>query len=202
MIGWIIAYACFLKAKNVEALKFFEPYELLGIKTDATEEQIKKAYRELSRSLHPDKNRSNPEAANEFILLTKAYTILTDERARGYFLKYGDPEGKKAFTAVGVALPKWLHLKISHLPVMLLVFLLVVIVIPYLFAKIVDKNQQHVDGNVVVDLDTRKFFHKLIAPEMNQRKIPGILQFSTQFQTMKVANKKEFQLCKRLKEHP
>jgi len=36
---------------------------------------VKKAYRKLSREKHPDKNPDNPEAVNEFIQITKAYTV-------------------------------------------------------------------------------------------------------------------------------
>jgi len=93
--------------KDLEPLKNFVPHELLGVEQDATKAQIKKAYRKLSREKHPDKNPDNPEAVNEFIQITKAYTILTDEKARENFLKYGNPDGKGAF-AVGIALPKFL----------------------------------------------------------------------------------------------
>ena len=39
--------------------------------------EVKKAYRKLSREKHPDKNPDNPEAVNEFIQITKAYTVST-----------------------------------------------------------------------------------------------------------------------------
>ena len=82
-------------------------YQILDISKDASVDEIKKAYRKLSREKHPDKNPDNPQAVNEFIQITKAYTILTDEKARENFLKYGNPDGKGAF-AVGIALPKFL----------------------------------------------------------------------------------------------
>jgi translocation protein SEC63 len=94
--------------KDLEPLKTFIPHELLGVEQDATKAQIKKAYRKLSREKHPDKNPDNPQAVNEFIQITKAYTILTDEKARENFLKYGNPDGKGSF-AVGIALPKFLQ---------------------------------------------------------------------------------------------
>ena len=104
---WYWLYECFMVVKDLEPLKTFIPHELLGVEQDATKAQIKKAYRKLSREKHPDKNPDNPHAVNEFIQITKAYTILTDEKARENFLKYGNQDGKGAF-AVGIALPKFL----------------------------------------------------------------------------------------------
>jgi translocation protein SEC63 len=104
---WYWLYECFVVVKDIEPLKTFIPHELLGVEPDATKGQIKKAYRKLSREKHPDKNPDNPQAVNEFIQITKAYTILTDEKARENFLKYGNPDGKGSF-AVGIALPRFL----------------------------------------------------------------------------------------------
>lgn len=74
-IGWIMCYGCFDAVRDIEPLKNFVPHELLGVATDATVAQVKKAYRKLSREKHPDKNPDNPEAVNEFIQITKAYTV-------------------------------------------------------------------------------------------------------------------------------
>ena len=56
-------------------MKTFIPNEILGVSTEATVAEVKKAYRKLSREKHPDKNPDNPEAVNEFIQITKAYTV-------------------------------------------------------------------------------------------------------------------------------
>ena len=56
-------------------MKTFIPNELLGVSEDASIADVKKAYRKLSRLKHPDKNPDNPEAVNEFIQITKAYTV-------------------------------------------------------------------------------------------------------------------------------
>jgi len=104
VFGWFLCYTCFAVVKDIEPLRTFIPNELLGVAVDATVPQVKKAYRMLSREKHPDKNPDNPEAVNEFIQITKAYTIMTDPKARDNFLKFGNPDGKGAF-AVGIALP-------------------------------------------------------------------------------------------------
>jgi translocation protein SEC63 len=107
-LGWYLCYNCFDIVKDIEPLKTFIPHEILGVAADATPGAVKKAYRKLSREKHPDKNPDNPEAVNEFIQITKAYTIMTDEKARDNFLKYGNPDGKGSF-AVGIALPNFLQ---------------------------------------------------------------------------------------------
>lgn len=105
---WFLTYQCFDIVKDLKPLKTFIPNEILGVSTEATVAEVKKAYRKLSREKHPDKNPDNPEAVNEFIQITKAYTIMTDEKARENFLKYGNPDGKGSF-AVGIALPNFLQ---------------------------------------------------------------------------------------------
>jgi translocation protein SEC63 len=64
--------------------------------------------------LHPDKNPDNPEKAKkDFIKITKAYTIMTDEKARDNFQKYGHPDGWGHFNIgnIGIALPATLQHK-------------------------------------------------------------------------------------------
>ena len=72
---WFLTYQCFDVVKDLEPLKTFVPNEILGVEADATVTQVKKAYRKLSREKHPDKNPDNPDAVEEFISITKAYTV-------------------------------------------------------------------------------------------------------------------------------
>jgi translocation protein SEC63 len=86
------------------------PNEILGVSVTASVAEVKKAYRRLSREKHPDKNPDNPAAVQEFIEITKAYTIMTDPVARDNFQKFGSPDGYGNFH-VSVALPKALSEK-------------------------------------------------------------------------------------------
>ena len=64
-----------------------DPYSILGIDRNATEDEIKKAYRRLSRKYHPDANINNPhkdEAEAKFKEVQQAYKQIMDERERGY----------------------------------------------------------------------------------------------------------------------
>jgi molecular chaperone DnaJ len=68
-------------------------YEALGVSRDATEDQIKKAYRRLARELHPDVNDA-PEAQERFKLVTHAYEVLSDaDERRKYDMGGQDPFG-------------------------------------------------------------------------------------------------------------
>lgn len=61
------------------------PYEVLGVARDADEATIKKAYRKLAKSLHPDRNAGNADAAEKFSAVTAAYDLLTDKEKRAQF---------------------------------------------------------------------------------------------------------------------
>jgi len=64
-------------------------YEILGINRDATEEQIKKAYRKLAMKHHPDRNPDNPKSEELFKEAKLAYEILSDAQKRAAYDQYG-----------------------------------------------------------------------------------------------------------------
>ena len=67
----------------------FNLYDELDITKTATQDEIKKAYRKMAVKWHPDKNQGNPEATERFQRISHAYTILSDEKKRSYYDKYG-----------------------------------------------------------------------------------------------------------------
>jgi molecular chaperone DnaJ len=66
-----------------------DPYEVLGIRRDASEQEIKKAFRRLARELHPDVNAHDPQAEDKFKEAAEAYEILSDADRRATYDRYG-----------------------------------------------------------------------------------------------------------------
>jgi molecular chaperone DnaJ len=65
-------------------------YDILGIKRDASEKEIKQAYRRLARQYHPDVNPGDKSAEAKFKEINEAYEILSDKDKRKKYDRYGD----------------------------------------------------------------------------------------------------------------
>jgi curved DNA-binding protein len=66
------------------------PYETLGVKRDATDDAIRKAYRKLARKHHPDVNPGNKAAEDRFKAVSAAYEVLSDAKKRAAYDEFGD----------------------------------------------------------------------------------------------------------------
>ena len=64
-------------------------YDILGVNRDASEEDIKKAYRKLAMKHHPDRNPDNPKSEEHFKEAKEAYEILSDGQKRAAYDQYG-----------------------------------------------------------------------------------------------------------------
>jgi DnaJ-class molecular chaperone len=62
-----------------------DPYRTLGVKKDASQDEIQKAYRRLAKKLHPDLNPGNTKAEDEFKNVSAAYDLLGDPEKRARF---------------------------------------------------------------------------------------------------------------------
>ena len=81
-------------------------YEVLGVEEDATDRQIKKAFRKLSVKYHPDKNKGNKEAQEKFQLINNAYEVLGNPDKRVLY----DAGGQKMVTQMSKVQIKWILL--------------------------------------------------------------------------------------------
>lgn len=66
-------------------------YRLLGVKRNADERAIKRAFKKLSLKYHPDKNKDDPETAKQkFVEIANAYEVLSDPKKREIYDQYGE----------------------------------------------------------------------------------------------------------------
>ena len=75
-----------------------DPYQILGIKREASEAEVKKAFRKLAKQYHPDRKSEDPKAKERFNEANTAYEILGDAKKRAQFDSGEiDAEGKQRF---------------------------------------------------------------------------------------------------------
>ena len=82
-------------------------YKTLGVDRNATADEIKRAYRQLTKQFHPDRNPNDPEAERRFKEVQEAYEILGDKDKRADYDQFGDaavghvetgPTGQRVYT--------------------------------------------------------------------------------------------------------
>ena len=66
-----------------------DPYQVLGLPREASDQEIKKSFRQLARELHPDVNAHDPDAEEKFKEAAEAYEILSDAERRATYDRYG-----------------------------------------------------------------------------------------------------------------
>src|SRR5438445_10131160 len=72
-------------------------YEVLGVPRNASEEDVKKAYRKLARQYHPDRNPGDKQAEARFKEVQEAYDVLSDKEKRAQYDQFGHVGGQPGF---------------------------------------------------------------------------------------------------------
>ncbi|KAF9530979.1 Sec63 Brl domain-containing protein [Crepidotus variabilis] len=108
LFGFVSYRASQIKVEN----KVYNPFEILGIKSNTPDKEIKSHFKQLSRLYHPDKVKATANLTieaiqNRFVDITKAYKSLTNEKIKENWQKYNNPDGPQS-TTTGIALPKWI----------------------------------------------------------------------------------------------
>ncbi len=76
-------------------------YKILGVRRDASQADIQKAYREMARKYHPDQNPDDKGAKDKFVRIQKAFEVLNDSEKREMYDRYGS-----SFESIGAGGPR------------------------------------------------------------------------------------------------
>jgi translocation protein SEC63 len=147
----------------------FDPYQILGIDTESSTSEIKKAYRKLSLKFHPDKNPGDKVAEEMFMKIAKAYESLTDETARENYMKFGNPDGKQSLE-VSIGLPVWL---LENPKVVMVLYLIAMcVIIPIGVGLWYSNSKQYGEKNITYETYSR--FYQLISEQHRVKMLPEV----------------------------
>uniref|UniRef100_A0A671WLQ2 DnaJ homolog subfamily C member 16 n=1 Tax=Sparus aurata TaxID=8175 RepID=A0A671WLQ2_SPAAU len=94
--GFLAFILLILSVQLVKTSSEHDPYKILGVGRSASQTEIKRAYKNLAKEWHPDKNK-DPKAEEMFIKVSKSYEILSNEERRSNFDRYGQMDENQPF---------------------------------------------------------------------------------------------------------
>ena len=191
---------------SVEKINYknFDPYDVLNVSYSADKKTIKKAYRKLVVKFHPDKinqNLSEKEmviARKKFIMIVKAYEILTDPVKKLNFEKYGDPDGPSRLQWV---VPDFMLNKKFHLPIIILFLIFIMVFLPAVVMIHLKQGASEYDehGNSRTNL---MIYYEYLNENSQLKHIPFIIAASIEFNNTPIRKSEEseliqmFSMCK------
>ena len=177
--GWILLIYLISLVRNDGEVSTFDPFMILGIETGSTLAEIKKAYRKLSLTYHPDKNIGNKKAEEMFMKIAKAYEALTDENSKANYEKYGNPDGKQALE-VSIGLPRIL---LDNPKVVLILYLIcMVVLIPVAVGLWYANSKQYGEKNI--KYETYAAIYQLLQDTHRIKHMPEIIAASAECRTL------------------
>lgn len=175
-LWWLVIYLI-TGIDTSQNIKRFDPFEFLGLESGATKKEIQKAYRHMSLRYHPDRNPNDPEAAAHFILITKAYKTLTNDKFRENYERYGNPDGP-GMMKIGIGLPRFLVDVSNQVLILSLFFIVLLIVIPGIFFYYY--RNQKLYTTMGVRLETLQLIYYSISENTRQKALPEIYSCATE----------------------
>src|SRR5215207_5935583 len=82
-------------------MEYRDYYKVLGCERNATEKELKTAYRKLAHQFHPDKNPGDKAAEDKFKEVSEAYGVLSDPDKRARYDRFGHANGQPGFEDFG-----------------------------------------------------------------------------------------------------
>uniref|UniRef100_A0A7S1QNG8 J domain-containing protein n=1 Tax=Alexandrium catenella TaxID=2925 RepID=A0A7S1QNG8_ALECA len=180
---WVGIFSTVRQLGQEKEIKQFDPFDILEVRPEASNSQIKRAYRKLSLVYHPDKNPDDPLAASRFIQITKAYQALTDEVAKRNWEKYGNPDGPQT-TKVGIGLPRFLLEKDHNLMILCIFFFFLILVIPITFICYYQRTKNFAANGVMID--TLQFLGYYVTESTRMKAGPELLGASAESRAMEM----------------
>lgn len=157
----------------------FDPYEVLGISTSASEREVKLAYRKLAIEMHPDKRQNDPEASTQFIRLNRAYSALTDPTAKENYRKYGNPDGPGTFT-MGIPIPNFMMQEEYQTYTLIALSTFILVIVPalgwWIYNGVFRFNKHGIyNGN-------EEKFEEVIDSSMEAADVPAVMSAALEYQ--------------------
>nr|KAG5706886.1 hypothetical protein BaRGS_021392 [Batillaria attramentaria] len=188
VVGWIVFFLLAYKVSMIQ-LDYveYDPFLELEIDREASQSEIRRAYRKLSLIYHPDKETGDEK---KFMRIAKAYAALTDEESRRNWMEYGNPDGPEA-TRFGIALPKWIVERENSMWVLAAYGLVFMIILPIVVGVWWYRSIKFSSDQVL--LDTTRLYYYFInkTPNMILKRAVMILAASCEFDRMHNAEVQE-----------
>ncbi|RNA03877.1 translocation SEC63-like protein, partial [Brachionus plicatilis] len=178
VVGWLVFFYLAYKASQIEIEhKEYDPFAIIGIDRSATDQEIKKRYRERAKVMHPDKGGD----AKKFEELAKAYQALTDEETKKNWIEYGNPDGP-GVTQFGIALPKWIIDGKNSYIVLGAYILVFMVIMPIIVGTWWYRSIRYTGDQVLIITTQLYNFLIMKSPQMNLKKIIMVLGSSREFE--------------------
>ncbi|GIX63177.1 translocation protein SEC63 [Babesia caballi] len=168
---WWLVFYLIKGIDTSQNIKTFDPFAFLGVAVGASKKEIQKAYRHMSLRYHPDRNPNDPEAAAHFILVTKAYKTLTNDKFRQNYERYGNPDGP-GMMKIGIGLPRFLVDVDNQVLILSLFFIVLLVVIPGIFFYYY--RSQKLYTAMGVRLETLQLIYYTVSENTRQKALPEI----------------------------